>query len=159
MDDVDFFSMLYAGWAKTTGAENSYWEPEEVEGYGYTIWSVDEKCRSEIGGFLDEADAAFITAVHGCFADLVRRLHEAVDLQEQKDVERDAVMGDWAKTLVLAEKQRCEIEELQKINQDQEFRLSEWLGESAVALSEKDATIEGLGLRIRELEEELCTRS
>lgn len=90
IDDKDFFDTLYTQFTKTTDAADRYWMPEEVEGHGYTIWTVGEGGgRTEIGAFLFEADADFVTAVHGCFPDLVRRLHAALDEADRLDVDRD----------------------------------------------------------------------
>ncbi|MDV6975275.1 hypothetical protein [Mycobacterium intracellulare] len=92
MEDRDFFDVLYQGWAKTTGAENMFWMPEESEDFPglWDIVAVNEKQeRKPLASFLTEEDSAFITAVHGCFGDLVRRLHAAVDEAERLDEQRD----------------------------------------------------------------------
>lgn len=90
IDDKDFFDTLYTQFTKTTDAADRYWMPEEVEGHGYTIWAVGEGgSRTEIGAFLFEADADFVTAIHGCTPDLVRRLHAALDEADRLDVDRD----------------------------------------------------------------------
>lgn len=108
MEDRDFFDTLYQGWTKTTGAEDTYWMPEEHpdEGfYTYDIFAVDEKqLQAHVASGLSEDDAAFITAVHGCFADLVRRLHTALDEADRWEYERDS--------------QECRIAELVMENED-----------------------------------------
>lgn len=96
MQDHEFFDVLYASFTKTTGAADTYWMPEEDDeyydnGHGtFIVWSVGEDQRkSFVGSFESEADADFLTAVHGCFPDLVRRLHAALDEADRLDVERD----------------------------------------------------------------------
>lgn len=95
MDDRDFFDLLFQQFAKTTQAETAFWMPErnddaDEKNYLWDIFAVgqDEKKRF-VGGFQTEVDADFITAVHGCFPDLVRRLHAALDEADRLDVERD----------------------------------------------------------------------
>jgi hypothetical protein len=92
MEDLEFFDYLYQGWSKTTGAEDTFWMPEESKDLpgAWDILSVDQNQeRRLLAALLTEADAAFITAVHGCFGDLVRRIGEAVDTAERLDCERD----------------------------------------------------------------------
>ena len=104
MDDLDFFDMLYQGWSKTTGAEDSFWMPEEETGSAsglYKVLAVDQdQNRVLVAMGLNVADAAWITALHGCMADLTRRLHQAVDEAERFDCEKDRVISEMA---VLAE--------------------------------------------------------
>jgi hypothetical protein len=106
MEDRDFFDTLYQGWSQTTGAGDTYWMPEidggeDADSYSmFNIYAVDQEQKKRLVAMgLEEADAGWITALHGCFADLVRRLHIAVDLAEQKDVERDMAMGDLFEAL------------------------------------------------------------
>lgn len=93
MEDRDFFDMLYQGWAKTYGAEDMFWMPEEVDAGDMPVWEVYAVDRHQekhfVASFLSEADAAFVTAVHGCFGDLTRRLHSAIDEAERLDEQRD----------------------------------------------------------------------
>lgn len=104
MDDQSFFDTLYAGWSKTTGAENTYWMPVEILPKGhdderefFDVVAVDEKDnRTLVASGLLEADAAWITALHGCFGDLTRRLHQAVDEAERFDTEKDRVISELA---------------------------------------------------------------
>lgn len=105
MDDRDFFDKLYQGWAKTTGAGDGFWMPEESdEQYpagGPGTWNIvaldSEQARTTVAEWLTEDDAAFITAVHGCFADLVRRLHRAVDESDRFDELKDDAVAEVAK--------------------------------------------------------------
>jgi chromosome segregation ATPase len=106
MEDTDFFDTLYQGWTKTTGAENTFWMPEEYTEIRDTpeggeeevkLWAVvgvaQDQSRTDIANAMSEDDAAWITALHGCFADLIRRLHMAVDEAERFSVQRDEQEG------------------------------------------------------------------
>lgn len=95
MEDLDFFDMIYQGFTKTTHAEDAYWgfEPyEEAAEPGQNwgdIFVQGADFRQTIAVDVEEADAAFITAVHGCFPDLHRALLQWHDEAETKDRERD----------------------------------------------------------------------
>lgn len=97
MDDRDFFDVMYQGWSKTSGGETSFWMPEEDTAYysggpgTWNIWAVDQKTqeRKHIASHLTNEDAAFITAVHGCYGDLTRRLHSALDEADSADLKKD----------------------------------------------------------------------
>jgi len=103
MDDIDFFSTLYQGWSKTTGAENSYWMPvedEETPEYVDIVAVDQDDNRKPVASSVRVEDAAWITALHGCFADLVRRLHQAVDEAERFECEKDNVICEMAQLAV-----------------------------------------------------------
>ncbi|WP_078323649.1 hypothetical protein [Mycobacteroides salmoniphilum] len=95
MEDREFFDLLYQRFTKTTDAEDSYWMYEEeldpvLDVRVFNIFAVpSEEDRTFVGSVDSEEDAEFITAVHGCFPDLVRRLHDAVDESDRLDEERD----------------------------------------------------------------------
>lgn len=96
MEDREFFDLLYQEFTKTTDAETTYWMSERAKDAAdnelpwFAIWAVsDDGHRQLVADGLSEADADFITAVHGCFQDLVRRLHDAVDEADRLDEERD----------------------------------------------------------------------
>ncbi|WP_104183759.1 hypothetical protein [Mycobacterium avium] len=98
MEDREFIDYLYQGWAKTTGAEGMFWMPEKDDCYDeegidaslHSIVAVDkDQNKVHVAQYLTEADAAFVTAVHGCFGDLTRRLHSAIDEAERLDEQRD----------------------------------------------------------------------
>ncbi|AUV61999.1 hypothetical protein KIV63_gp45 [Mycobacterium phage SWU2] len=98
MEDRDFFDLLHQQWAKTTGAEQMFWMPEQYKD-GTNRWKLHavymgtdgEETRKLIASdFQSEADADFIAAVHGCMPDLVRRLHAALDEADSKDYDRDS---------------------------------------------------------------------
>lgn len=92
MDDREFIDHLYQHWTKTTGAENSYWRPQEHDGISWqSIDSVsaDNESAVRIAAGVPPADADFITAIHGAFPDLTRRLHDALDEADRADKDRD----------------------------------------------------------------------
>lgn len=91
MDDRDFFDKLLQLWANTTNCENTYWGYEETLEEQFDIFSVSDVGREFVGYVENEADADWITALHGCFPDLVRRLHEALDEADRLDYEMDEV--------------------------------------------------------------------
>lgn len=99
MDDRTFFDLLYQQWTKTTGAEDRYWQPEAQDENTlpvvFNIYAVHESDdRKLIASDLhSEADADFLTAVHGCFGDLVKRLHSAVDEADRLDLEKDDLVN------------------------------------------------------------------
>jgi hypothetical protein len=100
MDDREFFDKLFQLFTKTTQAEGSYWMPEAQEdGSGrFYIWAVDkDQKRKRVTEGLKEADADFITALHGCFPDLIRFTLKHMDEAERLDIERDSLTGELFK--------------------------------------------------------------
>lgn len=95
MEDREFFDLLYQQFAKTTEAKDSYWMYEEeydsvLDFRFFKIFAVSsEEDRTLLGVVYNEADAEFITALHGCFPDLVRRMHDALDEADRLDEDRD----------------------------------------------------------------------
>lgn len=92
MEDREFFDHLYQMWAKTTHAENGYWKYQKDEkSVLVDIESIDkDEWEQTIAFGAYEVDADWITAVHGCFPDLCRRLHAALDEADRADFDRDA---------------------------------------------------------------------
>lgn len=98
MEDREFFDLLYQQWTKTTGAKDMYWMSEEYKDgtgrwklYAVAMGSDGEETRKLIASELaNEADADFIAAIHGCLADLTRRLHSALDESDNADYDRDS---------------------------------------------------------------------
>lgn len=92
MDDREFFDHLFQMWSKTTWAKDRYWDYNRDQMTGlYKIDSVGERDeRGNVAYGLYEADADWITAVHGCFPDLIRRLHSALDEADTADQNRDS---------------------------------------------------------------------
>ena len=94
MEDREFFDHLYQVWKDTTGAEDQYWMPEKYKD-GTDRWKIyavaqDESRKLIASEIHSEADADFITGVHGCLADLWRRLHSALDEADAADYDRDS---------------------------------------------------------------------
>ena len=103
MDDKEFFDKMFQLWAHTTEAEGSYWMPEANEdGSGrHYLWAVDkEDNRKRVGEGLKEADADWITAVHGCFPDLIRYLLRVTDEADRLDNERDSLVSELAQLAI-----------------------------------------------------------
>lgn len=91
MEDREFFDHLYKLWSLTSFYNNRFWDYQDNSFGMFEIGAVSEDGdREEIGWCEDESDADFITAVHGCFPDLVRRLHDALDEADRADYERDS---------------------------------------------------------------------
>lgn len=106
MESREFFDTIYALWAKTTLAKDGFWMyDEDTEHYDagpgtYNVWAVDAESAKDIDAVSgrkfvasfdqNEADADFITAVHGCFPDLIRALHTAFDEADRAIYERDS---------------------------------------------------------------------
>lgn len=91
MDDREFFDYLYQMWTKTTGAKETYWDYQKTPYvYEHVMSAVGkDDQRDYVGSFATEEDADFITAVHGCFGDLYRKLHEALDEADRADYQHD----------------------------------------------------------------------
>ena len=109
MDDRDFFDTLYQMWSKTTNAEDRFWDYQQDHGY-FTIRSIGPEGDSTplpIAENLFECDADWITAVHGCFPDLVRRLHMALDEADRLD----RAMDECQQHLASAELRVMELEQ------------------------------------------------
>ena len=97
IEDKKFFDLLSELWANTTGAENTYWDYEDTGETGFDVHSVDEYGKGTfVGYFNDEADADFVTAIHGCLPDLIRRLYQAIDEAERLDIEMDVCQNRLA---------------------------------------------------------------
>lgn len=94
MEDREFFDYLYQLWSKTYGAKDMFWMPVETqigEDSFWEVYAVDDKQEQHfIASFQSDEDADFITAMHGCIPDLVRRLHEALDEADNADYDRDS---------------------------------------------------------------------
>lgn len=89
MDARDFFDKLLQMFHKTTHAETRYLD-YEFNGYMYEVGAVDsDGNREPVAWFKNEADADFYTGVHGCFPDLHRFQHTALDEAERADRQRD----------------------------------------------------------------------
>lgn len=94
MQDAEFFDYLFQVFARTTGAENTYWMVEETEDdrlnpYWVVSSMAQDQTKTFIASFENEVDADFVTAIAGCMPDLVRRLHDALDEADRLDTARD----------------------------------------------------------------------
>ena len=92
MEDREFFDKLYQLWVKTTHAEDRYWDYQSNLGCDTFVLNAvgQDGEKTFVGAVYTDADADFITAVHGCFGDLVRRLNAALDEADRADFDRDS---------------------------------------------------------------------
>jgi hypothetical protein len=145
VESREFFDTIYAVWAKTTGAKESYWMPEAMDegdvpshlGGNYILAVDESEEKKHIASFLSDEDADFITAVHGCFPDLVRALHTAFDEADRKDYEKDELEGRIATLELEADEKERDVKAL------------------IAELSKKDALISVLESDLREVDLEL----
>lgn len=106
METPEFLEMLYQGWSKTTGAADTYWQPIEHDHlpaenrHRFSVDAVSEDHAIRVAAGLTEEDAAFITALHGCFADLHRTVLEAVDEAERADIEKDDAINQLGQLVI-----------------------------------------------------------
>jgi hypothetical protein len=104
LDDRTFFDTLFQQFSKTTRAENTFWAVEKDldEDFhapnglifpGQDTWTIyavaQDQSKTFVGDFTNEVDADFVAGLHGCFPDLVRRLHDALDEADRADSNRD----------------------------------------------------------------------
>lgn len=107
MEVRDFLATLYQGWSKTTDAETAYWNIEPVVNvpgrhkiYAVTVDpETHEESKTLVATYLSEDDAAFITAIHGSFGDVYRRVLEAFDEADNLDEELDKQIVNYADAL------------------------------------------------------------
>ena len=91
MDDRDFFAMLLELFEHTSGAADTFWSYVDTGETGFDLFAVNKDEEKVFVGYLDkESDADFVTALHGCLPDLVRRLNMALDAEEIADEGRDS---------------------------------------------------------------------
>jgi hypothetical protein len=125
-EDHNFFDELYQQWAQTTGAEKTYWMPEEVsppsicetdhglDGFAIYAFNPETQEKELVASLLTEADADFISGLHGAVPDLIRRLHEAIDEAVRKDEANDIAQGQLAEALLENQALKDEIRVLEK---------------------------------------------
>jgi hypothetical protein len=88
--DDEFFEHLLDMFAVTSGAEDTYWDYEDTGETGFDIHSVGSDEEREFVGYFDrEVDADFVTAIHGCLPDLVRRLKESIEKADNYELAHD----------------------------------------------------------------------
>lgn len=97
MTDDEFFEHLLDLFSITTGAEDTYWDYQDTGETGFDIHSCGQDEQREFVGYFDnEADADFVTAIHGCLPDLVRRLQNAIDTAEKYEMAHDQCQRELA---------------------------------------------------------------
>jgi hypothetical protein len=92
MDDKDFLDKMYQMWANTTGAQDRYWDyQKDGKDYFFNVNAVGEDGDNKfVASVLLDEDADFITAIHGCFPDLIRTVLAALDEADRADFDKDA---------------------------------------------------------------------
>ena len=91
MDNREFFDKLYQMWSKTSWAKDRYWDYGYEPGKDYTVKAVSEDgYRSLVGTFVNEDDADWITALHGCFPDVFRLVNDSLDEADRADLDHDS---------------------------------------------------------------------
>jgi hypothetical protein len=92
MDEREFFDKLYQMWANTTGAQDRYWDyQKDGKDYFFNINAVGEDGDGKfVASVLLDEDADFITAIHGCFPDLIRTVLAALDEADRADFDKDS---------------------------------------------------------------------
>jgi hypothetical protein len=131
-EDHDFFDILYQQWSRTTGAETSYWMPQEGSGI-IDIVSVDRYTQEQklVLSDVSEADSEFICGLHGAIPDLIRRLHEATDEAVRKDEANDIAQGHLAEALLESAGLKERILELEALvaSRTEQVVQERWAGE------------------------------
>lgn len=127
--DHEFFDILYQQWSNTTGAKDTYWMPVLIEdedgkdggNYAYDLTAVplnekegDFHGRQFIGSFRTEEDAEFVAGLHGAIPDLIRRLHDAIDLAARKDHDNDVAQWMLGEALLENQALRRQVRSLEK---------------------------------------------
>lgn len=122
MEDREFLDYMYQGWTKTTGAEDKFWMPSErkvidastdgEEPPCFDIVAVDKDQNEHLVALAaSEEDAAFITAIHGCFGDLVRRMHHALDDAERFEIAADNHEAEFAELCIQNEELKQQLQQ------------------------------------------------
>ena len=149
MDIREFLDELYSLYAKTTGAENMYWMPEEdVDRYAggpntYNIFAVGEnETKHDIAFDFRENDANFITAIHGALPDLVRRTHEALDEADRLDEQRDEQEIRIAQLEGTIDEKNRDIEYIQSLRTAELAEMGKQIQKTLKLIAEKDELLE-----------------
>lgn len=93
MQDEEFYDLLYQLWTKTTGAGNSFWKYEE-EWPGIISTVHEDGWEDQIAYGMQDNDLEWVTAVHGCFGDLIRKLKDLEDENARLDEKHDQAQAD-----------------------------------------------------------------
>lgn len=155
MEDREFFDLLYQQFTKTTGAENKFYMPEEDTAHfvgggagTWIVWAVDKEHSKEfVASFDKEVDADFFAGVHGCIADLIRRLHTAIDEADRLDIERDEAQQDLAAVALENEELREELDHMKGLQRDDRMTAVKAITE----LDEARAVIADLEMQLNEV--------
>jgi chromosome segregation ATPase len=146
MNDDDFFDLLYQQFTKTTGAESRYWMPEpfdESSGRNRIYAVAEDQSRKLIASGLKTEDADFITAIHGCLPDLIRKLQDSLDEAGRLDREKDELIGQVAELERGADEMAATI-----------FSYAERIKGLEDGMAEADSYVEFLSAEIRQMEKE-----
>ena len=86
----EFFQHLLDMFTVTSGSEDTYWDYEDTGETGFDVHSVDQYGEGTFVGYFDnEVDADFVTAIHGCLPDLVRRLKDSIEKADNYELAHD----------------------------------------------------------------------
>lgn len=139
MDEREFLAHIYQMWSLTTGAEDHYWMPEEVPTDPtdqfplrlFNLYAVNQnEDRKHLASHLTDEDSDFITAIHGAFPDIYRRVLEAYDEADRLDQAKDEQEGTIA-------------EMAQELDGKKEFLAvqEEWIARRDSKISELEAKV------------------
>lgn len=113
MEDREFLDHIYQMWTKTTGASKCYWDYRALADGVCHIEAVEEDGWGHpVANHLEDADADWITAVHGCFPDLIRRITDALDEADRLDREMDAFQSRLAEAELRVMELEAELREV-----------------------------------------------
>lgn len=103
MDFSEFLDTLYAGWSKTTGAENRYYIVEQATAFNgepdgaWHVWAVaQDESREHVAVFQNETTADWFASLHGAFPELYRDFLAMDDHNARLDERVDEMTGEIA---------------------------------------------------------------
>ena len=109
MTTEEFLAHLYSMFCYTTGSEDTYWDYREADDSTWDIHSVNQDGESVFVGYFDaEADADFVTAIHGSLVDLIRLVEDSVHKADMYELAHDQCQRE----LFEAEKDIMELKEI-----------------------------------------------
>ena len=114
MTTEEFLAHLYSMFCYTTGSEDTYWDYREADDSTWDIHSVNQDGESVFVGYFDaEADADFVTAIHGSLVDLIRLVEDSVHKADMYELAHDQCQRE----LIEAEKEIMELKDLVKLKE------------------------------------------